>query len=213
MEEIWKDIEGYEGMYMVSSLGRVKTLIGRYKNVTILKEGIKNNGYCSITLYKNKKPHHYWVHRLVAQAFIPNPNNYPVVNHKDENPSNNLIWINEDGSIDYEKSNLEWCTQEYNINYGNGNIKRSLSHKGKRFTKTHIENMSKARIGKMVGSKNYKSIPVAQYNKNGEFITVYESARIAEQALHLPNKSGQHILDCARGKLKTAYGFIWKLAS
>ena len=53
----------------------------------------------------------------------------------------------------------------------------------------------------------------AQYNKNGEFITVYESARIAEQALHLPNKSGQHILDCARGKLKTAYGFIWKLAS
>lgn len=201
MEEIWKDIEGYEGMYMVSSLGRVKTLIGRYKNVTILKEGIKNNGYCSITLYKNKKPHHYWVHRLVAQAFIPNPNNYPVVNHKDENPKNNCV------------ENLEWCTQEYNINYGNGNIKRSLSHKGKRFTKTHIENMSKARIGKRVGSKNYKSIPVAQYNKNGEFITVYESARIAEQALHLPNKSGQHILDCARGKLKTAYGFIWKLAS
>ena len=201
MEEIWKDIEGYKGMYMVSSLGRVKTLIGRYKNVTILKESIKNNGYCSITLYKNKKPHHYWVHRLVAQAFIPNPNNYPVVNHKDENPKNNCV------------ENLEWCTQEYNINYGNGNIKRSLSHKGKRFTKTHIENMSKARIGKRVGSKNYKSIPVAQYNKNGEFITVYESARIAEQALHLPNNSGRHILDCARGKLKTAYGFIWKLAS
>ena len=72
MEEIWKDIEGYEGMYMVSSLGRVKTLIGRYKNVTILKESIKNNGYCSITLYKNKIPHTYLVHRLVAKAFMNN---------------------------------------------------------------------------------------------------------------------------------------------
>ena len=201
MEEIWKDIEGYEGMYMVSSLGRVKTLIGRYKNVTILKESIKNNGYCSITLYKNKIPHTYLVHRLVAKAFIPNLNNYPIINHKDENPKNNCV------------ENLEWCTQEYNINYGNGNIKRSLSHKGKRFTKTHIENMSKAQIGKRVGNKNHMSKPVAQYNKNGEFITVYESARIAEQALHLPNHSSTHILDCAKGKLKTAYGFIWKLAS
>lgn len=201
MEEIWKDIEGYEGMYMVSSLGRVKTLVGRYKNVAILKEKYKKNGYCSITLYKNKKPHTYLVHRLVAQAFIPNPNNYPVVNHKDENKQNNCV------------ENLEWCTQQYNINYGNGNHKRSLSHKGKQFTKTHIENMSKARIGKMVGSKNPKSIPVAQYNKNGEFITIYESARIAEKALHLPNNSGTHILKCAKGKLQTAYGFIWKLAS
>lgn len=200
MEEIWKDIEGYEGMYMVSSLGRVKTLICRYKNVTILKERVKNNGYCSITLYKNKIPHTYLAHRLVAQAFLPNPNNYPVVNHKDENPKNNCV------------ENLEWYTQEYNINYGNGNIKRSLSHKGKRFTKTHIENMSKARIGKRVGSKNPMSKPVAQYNKNGDFITVYESARIAEKTLHLPNHSSTHILKCANGKLKTAYGFIWKLA-
>lgn len=201
MEEIWKDIEGYEGMYMVSSLGRVKTLVGRYKNVTILKERYKKNGYCYITLYKNKKPHTYLVHRLVAQAFIPNPNNYPVVNHKDENPSNNCA------------DNLEWCTQEYNINYGNGNNKRSLSHKGKQLTKTHIENISKAKKGKMIGSKNPNSIPVAQYNKNCEFITVYESARIAEKELHLPNNSRTHILECAKGKLKAAYGFIWKLAS
>ena len=201
MEEIWKDIEGYEGLYMVSSLGRVKSLVGRYKNVTILKERYKKNGYGSITLYKNKKPHTYLVHRLVAQAFIPNPNNLPQVNHKDENKQNNCV------------ENLEWCDAKYNINYGNGNHKRSSSHKGKQLTKTHIENMSKARMGKMIGSKNHKSIPVAQYNKNGEFITIYESARIAEKALHLPNNSGTHILKCAKGKLQTAYGFIWKLAS
>ena len=201
MEEIWKNIEGYEGLYMVSSLGRVKTLVGRYKGVTILKESQKKNGYHSVVLYKNKKPCTYLVHRLVAQAFIPNPNNLPQVNHKDENPSNNCV------------ANLEWCSVNYNINYGNGNHKRSLAQKGKKFTKTHIENMSKARIGKRKGAENPKSIPVAQYNKNGEFITIYESARIAEKALLLPNKSGQHILDCAKGKLQTAYGFIWKLAS
>lgn len=116
MEEIWKDIEGYEGLYQVSNMGRVKSL---RRNI-ILREGI-SRGYSVLNLSKNGNPLTKKVHRLVATAFIPNPNNYPIVNHKDENRTNNCV------------DNLEWCTQEYNLNYGTGNKKRALSNtNGKR---------------------------------------------------------------------------------
>ena len=106
MEE-WRDIKGYEGRYQISSEGRVRSLdrIGKngysYKG-KILKPRPTKRGYIKANLSGKI----YAVHRLVAQAFIPNPNNYPVVNHKDENPSNNCI------------ENLEWCDVKYNINYG-----------------------------------------------------------------------------------------------
>lgn len=117
IEGNWRKIEGYEGYYQVSSDGRVKSL-PRWKlcgftgkpalqRERILKPGYTKDGYAFVNLSKpgeKGKPH--YVHRLVAQAFIPNPNNYPMVNHKDENPANN----------DY--TNLEWCTHQYNINYG-----------------------------------------------------------------------------------------------
>ena len=122
MEEIWKDIEGYEGLYQVSNLGRVRSLDrvdskGRHKCGQIMKLSLNEKGYVKITLWKNGKKKDYKVHRLVAEAFLPNPNNLPQVNHKDEIKSNNMIWVNEDGSIDYNKSNLEWCDNKYNINY------------------------------------------------------------------------------------------------
>lgn len=102
--EIWKDIEGYEGLYQVSNKGRVKSFhSGEGK---IMKPGTHPLGYKSVTLFKDKKGKVAKVHRLVAQAFIPNPENLPVINHKDENPSNNNV------------ENLEWCTQKYNLNYG-----------------------------------------------------------------------------------------------
>lgn len=104
--EIWKDIEGYEGSYQVSNLGRVKTLGRRRVRESIMKTEIYK-GYDRISLSKNNKSKHYFVHRLVAAAFISNPNNLPCVNHKDENPSNN------------NANNLEWCTQHYNLCYGN----------------------------------------------------------------------------------------------
>ena len=115
MEEIWKDIEGYEGLYQVSNLGRVKSL---RRNI-ILKNKIESNGYERVVLSTNNNPKDYSVHRLVAIAFIPNPNNYPIVNHKDENRTNNCV------------DNLEWCTQKYNVNYGTGIAKRARSQSKK----------------------------------------------------------------------------------
>lgn len=114
MEEIWKDIEGYEGMYQVSNMGRVKSL---RRNI-ILSQGIAN-GYEMVTLSTNNISKGYYIHRLVANAFIPNPDNLPQVNHKDENKLNNCV------------DNLEWCTQEYNINYGTGIAKRARSQSKK----------------------------------------------------------------------------------
>lgn len=109
MVEIWKDIVGYEGLYQVSNLGRVKSLgNGKTHNSKerILKARKETNGYLRITLTKDGKQKKYTIHRLVATAFIPNPDNLPIVNHKDEDKLNNRI------------ENLEWCDAKYNINYG-----------------------------------------------------------------------------------------------
>ena len=114
MREIFKDIKGFEGLYAVSNLGNVKRHTTEAKNGTgnyyrkehLLKQRKNNKGYFSVDLYKNNVRHQCLVHRLVAEQFIGNPNNYPCVNHKDENNANNSA------------DNLEWCTQKYNMNYG-----------------------------------------------------------------------------------------------
>lgn len=130
MEEIWRDIEGFEGRYQCSNLGRVKSLERVLHTRNNGVEGIRHipelilkqyecDGYMRVKLYwDNKQGKFYRIHRLVAKAFIPNPNNYPQVNHKDENKGNNYVHINEDGSVDLDKSNLEWCTNYYNNHYG-----------------------------------------------------------------------------------------------
>ena len=120
MEE-WRDIEGYEGLYQVSNYGRIRslgrTLIEKNTNKTkilkgkILKLAKCTNGYEFVQLYKNGKAKQHLVHRLVAKAFIPNHNNLPQVNHKDEKKTNNKV------------DNLEWCTQAYNNTYNNRHIK------------------------------------------------------------------------------------------
>ena len=120
MEEIWKDIKGYEGLYQVSNSGRVKSLkrknnYGRTIKEKELKQMIHQKGYLVVTLYKNGVGQRNRVHRLVAQTFIKNPKNYPQVNHKDENPRNNMI------------DNLEWCTNLYNSTYGH--TKQKISTK------------------------------------------------------------------------------------
>lgn len=114
MIEAWKDIEGYEGHYEVSTFGRVRNK----RTGRVLKEGTYYNGYSKITLSKNSVTKTYLVHRLIAQAFIPNPENKPQVNHKDENKTNN------------HADNLEWMTAEENVNYGTRND-RVAKAKGK----------------------------------------------------------------------------------
>lgn len=117
--EIWKDIKGYEGLYQVSNFGRVKALSktsvihstnnlnGSKRNRTekIHRCQLQKDGYVRTQLYKNNKRCTVKVHRLVAEAFLPNPNNYPMVNHKNEIKSDNCV------------ENLEWCTCSYNAQY------------------------------------------------------------------------------------------------
>ena len=113
-KEIWKDIKGYEGLYQISNLGRVKSFPRagtRTKKERILKTRFSYNGYERISLSKEDIDKAYFIHRLVAQAFISNPYNYKEINHKDENSRNNKV------------SNLEWCDRSYNINYKNRNKK------------------------------------------------------------------------------------------
>jgi hypothetical protein len=116
-KEIWKNIKGYEGLYQVSNLGRVRSLKRSSKNILTGSTG--TTGYRHVILTKNGILKNRDVHRIVAEHFIPNPDNLPQINHKDENILNN------------EVSNLEWCTAKYNCNYGNHKLKLSLAHKNR----------------------------------------------------------------------------------
>ena len=112
--EVWKDVVGFEGLYKVSDKGNVysverKDSRGHKRGGRILRPSYDKDGYLLISLYKNGKVKKKRIHRLVIEAFIPNPNKLPQVNHKDENLSNN------------ELSNLEWCDARYNSNYGTRN--------------------------------------------------------------------------------------------
>ena len=109
--EIWKDVSEYEGFYQVSNKGNVysverKDSQGQRRGGRILKPKYSRGGYLMVHLYKNGKMKAKSVHRLVAETFLPNPNDLPQVNHRDEVKDNNKV------------GNLEWCDSKYNINYG-----------------------------------------------------------------------------------------------
>lgn len=123
MIEIWKPVVGYEGLYEVSNLGRVKSLnYRRTGKEGILSQGKCKNGYSIVGLYKNEKRKPYYVHRLVAEAFIPNPENLPEVNH---------IIDDFEHRSDNRVENLEWCTVEYNNTYNDRHKRAGNKIKGK----------------------------------------------------------------------------------
>lgn len=137
MEEIWKDVKGYEGIYAISSYGRCKSLqaklgYGRMEDKDgIMKiENIKHhNGYCTIKLTVNKIKKTARIHRLVAEAFIPNPNNYPFINHIDGNKLNNNV------------ENLEWCNHQQNMEHASKHklINQGIKRKIKQLTLDNVE--------------------------------------------------------------------------
>ena len=122
--EKWKAVLGFEGKYEVSNHGRLKSLVGTggQPRILILKNKPRKDGYVSCELWSKGKVKKTGLHRLVAECFIPNPDNKPVVNHKDSNRSNN------------HENNLEWCTQAENIQHGYsfGNIKPTRHRLGKK---------------------------------------------------------------------------------
>ena len=147
--EVWKDVKDYEGLYQVSDRGNVFSverigLNGRKIGGRILKPSDRGNGYLRVDLYNDGKVKTKQVHRLVTEAFIPNPKKLPHVNHKDENPTNN------------ELSNLEWCDAGYNNNYGT-RIERVVQIQSKKVRAVNIENGEVIRFKSTMeaGSKGY----------------------------------------------------------
>lgn len=145
VEELWVDIKGYEGFYQVSNFGRVRSLprvivrkgyVSQHFNGKYLKSMIDKCGYLHVNLYKDKLKT-VKVHRLVAEAFIPNPDNLPCVNHKDEDKTNNQV------------DNLEWCTHAYNNSYGTHIERVANKHRGMKRSdsmKQKISENTKGRI-------------------------------------------------------------------
>lgn len=115
IDEVWKDIPNYEGRYQISNFGNVKGRYGKVYKGTY----ISNSGYLMINLCKNYIREKKYIHRIVADAFIDNPNNFKEINHKDENKTNNRV------------DNLEWCSRKYNNNYGTCISRRANKNKKK----------------------------------------------------------------------------------
>ena len=204
-KEIWKDIQGYEGYYQVSSMGSVRSCdrtiidsVGRSHsyNGQILTPMTVAGGYLEVNLSKGDKRKPVHVHRLVAEAFIPNPDGLPAINHIDEDKKNNIV------------SNLEWCTYKYNANYGTAKVrsikKRSRNSQWYESVKKHT-----SKLGKKYGRVNGRitSKPVLQYSVDGKLIKEWPSVREAKRKLGIDNSS---ISRCCKGRQRTAGGYIWK---
>ena len=226
--EIWKDIRGYEGKYQVSNIGNVRSLNyrGVKGKVKRLKTECNNCGYILVFLYKECKPKGYSVHRLVAEAFIPNPNNLPQVNHKDENKANNCVW------------NLEWCTREYNRNYGTCPQRVSDGNKGKTISEEHRRKISEVQkgntncIGRVLSEetkrkigegnkrpKSHKGKPKSEEHRRKlseakkRKIRCIETGDVFNSILEASNTYNINkacIQACCKKKYKTAGGYQWE---
>ena len=181
--EVWKDVVGYEGLYQVSNLGRVYSVMriingihygGRM--VRQFQRDKKDKFYLHVQLWNKGKPKCMLVHRLVAMAFLPNPNNYPCVNHKDEDKQNN------------KADNLEWCDASMN---------------GKHKFQIGLQRPKK-------GFDNVLSKAVAMYSLNGDLLHIFGSLSDAVLFLNRPHSSYHCIARCCNGERKTALKHKWE---
>lgn len=188
MTEQWRtavyDDEVYEGLYKVSNLGRILSLNYRNTGKAELRNPVDNgHGYLKVGLSKNGEYKECYVHRLVAQTFLPNPENKPCINHKiegDEGKKINMVFFNEDGTVDEKKSTIEWATYEENNNYA-----------------TRNERTAKA-----------LSKRVLQLSLSGDLIKEWESTRECGRNGFDPG----HVCKCCNGKQKTHKGFRFMYA-
>ena len=193
MEEVWKDIEGFEGLYQISNLGRVKSL-ERYSaqkhliEEKILKTCHAQAGYVDVSLYKDGKRYHKKPHKLVADAFIPNPNNLPEVDHMDTNKDNNCV------------DNLRWVTHSENhLNPLTVDLKRK-THLGKKKSQEQIEKQS-IRINVL---------------ENGNVIHTFKSFAEMDKTskdifgVTLWNVYARRVI---RGKMESYHGYTFEIAS
>ena len=179
MNEIWKDIDGYEGLYQVSNYGKVKSLGNEFsRKEKILNFSKNKDGYLQVFLYKEGKRKNCYVHCLVANAFIPNPNNLPTVNHINENKENNVV------------ENLEWMNMKQQVNHGTCQQRRAEKIDWKSVGRKNAEKLSKQ---------------VYQYSKDGTLVAIYPS--VAECGRNGFNQG--NVAACCRGELKHYKNYIW----
>lgn len=184
MEEIWKNIKGFEGLYQISNYGRLKSLSRQVKNKNgfritkekIIKPAIGSCGYYQYPLTKNGTKKTILVHREVAKAFVDNPNNLYEINHKDENKLNNFF------------ENLEWCNRRYNNTYKDRKEREIETQRNTHPSRKKIE----------------------QIDKSGYVVANYQSIREAERMTGIIHNN---ICECLKGRRKSAGGYYWKYIS
>lgn len=195
--EVWKYVPGYEGLYQVSTLGNVRsigrTVKGRFHNGKDLKLRYDPDGYRRVMLCKNGKVKGFKVHRLVAMAFIPNPNNYPMINHKDETKDNNNVF------------NLEWCTAAYNNTYGT--VKQRQAEKLRGRPLYHFRGEKNFMYGKHIcrGDHPYAR-KVAQMDMDGNIIKIHGCLIDAGESVGV---TGGNIAHVCKGRMATCRGYKW----
>lgn len=190
MDSQWRNVVGFENEYMISSNGEVYSILRK----RLIKPKISPVGYLRVCLCRNGEHRYTFVHRIVAEAFIPNPEGKPTVNHKNEIKTDNRA------------ENLEWMTVKENNNYGTRN-QRAREHTD--YKARGIDYYAIARKHDYRNMNNNQKTPVVQIDREGKAIKIYSG--IGEAAREM-NVSTAHIWECANNKRRTCKGYRWKYA-